>query len=54
VRHVARDGEIRIVYRNLIGEAENGGPLGTLHRRKRNNIGRVLKETGQRDKGWLI
>jgi hypothetical protein len=44
--HVARMGEIRGVYRVLVGKPEGKRPLGRTRRRWKNNIKIDLQEVG--------
>jgi hypothetical protein len=63
--HVARIGELRGVYRVLVGKPEGKGPLGTPKRRWEDNIKADLQEVGcggtdlievaqDRDRWWAL
>jgi hypothetical protein len=51
--HVARMGEMRNVYRILVGKPEGKRPLGTPRRRWVDNIKMDLRETGWNHLDWI-
>ena len=62
--HVARMGEVRVVYRVLVGKSEGKRPLGRPTRRWEDNIKTDLQEVGgggdwmefaqDRDRWWAL
>jgi len=53
VRHVARMGEERVVYRVLVGKLEGRRPLGRPRRRWVDNIRMDLQKVGCRYFDWI-
>jgi hypothetical protein len=53
VRHVARTGEERGLYRVLVGKQEQKGPMGRPRRRWVDNIRMDLQEVGCRYMEWI-
>ena len=53
VRHVARMGETRGVYRVLVGKPEGKRPFGRPRRRWEDNIEMDLQEVGCRGMNWI-
>jgi len=53
VRHVARMGERRVVYRILVGKPGGKRPLGRPRRRWEDNIKMDLQEVGCGGMGWI-
>jgi len=53
VRHVARIGERRGVYRVLVGKTEGKRPLRIPRRRWEDNIKMNLMQMGWRRMGWI-
>jgi hypothetical protein len=51
--HVARMGEVKGVYNNLVGRPEGRRPLGRPRRRWEDNIGMNLGEIGFGDVDWI-
>ena len=51
--HVARMGERRGVYRDLVGKPEGRRPLGIPRRRWEDNIKMDLQEVGCRVMDWI-
>ena len=54
VGHVAHVGEMGGVYRVLVGQSEEKGPLGTPWRRWEDNIQKDLKEVGCGGVDWIV
>jgi len=53
VGHVVRTGEIRNVYKILVGEREGKRPLGRPRRRWENSIRKDLGESGWESVKWM-
>jgi len=53
VKHVARMGESRIVYRVLVAKPEGTSPLGRPRSRWEDNIKLDFQEVGCEDMGWI-
>ena len=51
--HVARMGERRAVYRNLVGKPEGKSPLGRPRHRWEDNIKMDLQEVGCGGMAWI-
>jgi len=51
--HVARLGEVRVVYRILVGKPEGKRPLGRLVHSWEDNIKKDLQEAGCGDMDWI-
>jgi hypothetical protein len=51
--HVARTGERRGVYRDLVGKPEGTRPLGRPRSRWEDNIQKALQEVGCGDMDWI-
>jgi hypothetical protein len=51
--HMARVGEVRGVYRILVGKPEGKRPLGRARRRWKDNIKRDLQEVGGGCGDWM-